>query len=168
MLKFFPIFALLILSPAMSLAGQSDQVRVVPVEKTIEYFPCSRCHQHVDEEMKSPDSFEKVHGRITFQHMKQIKDCNFCHDKKDYNYLRLFDGTRVDFNSSYQVCLQCHGEKKKDWETGVHGKQVGSWKGIKYRSSCVECHDAHFPQFKKVKADPAPPRPKLGIKKGAH
>ena len=67
--------------------------------------------------------------------------------------------------SKPELCGQCHGIVKRNWDRGMHGKQVGGWKNSS-RMECVRCHNPHDPKFKKMKAQRAPARPKLGIEKG--
>jgi len=130
-------------------------------------FPCMECHKNINN-AQAIFPLKTPHHNMTFKHMDSIKNCYLCHDKKDRDKLVLQDGTKIGFDKSYLQCASCHGEKIRDWKNGIHGKQIGSWNGKKYRSSCATCHDAHTPKFPQFVADPGPvhPNPKKHKGKG--
>jgi hypothetical protein len=80
--------------------------------------------------------------------------------------LQLLDGSHTSFDAAESVCGQCHGEKLRDFRSGAHGKLTGSFRDVKYRYVCTDCHDPHAPKRERVTARPAPPFPALGIPKG--
>ncbi len=125
---------------------------------SMNHFPCMSCHGAINNE-KAAIPLTKPHEKLKFKHMETIKNCYTCHDQKNRNLLVLANGKKVDFDNSYRICFQCHGEKKRDWEKGIHGKQIGSWNGDKFRFSCANCHEAHSPKFRLMKADPGPRHP---------
>lgn len=142
----------------------AEEIDIVPRTKVLQNFPCMECHDLIQSpERKIP--LKSPHQNIKFNHMKAIQNCYICHDAKNMNQLKMITHETLSLNQSHQLCLQCHGEKTKDWHNGIHGKQVGSWNGAKFRSTCVECHDPHHPKFPQMQADPQPTHPKFLIPK---
>ncbi|MCX6548617.1 MAG: hypothetical protein NTW40_11345, partial [Acidobacteria bacterium] len=81
--------------------------------------------------------------------------------------LHLANGKLVSFNTSYQLCGQCHGDKLRDWRVGIHGKRTGMWNGAKQYLLCVHCHNPHSTHFKPLKPMPPPARPEaIQLKNG--
>ena len=96
----------------------------------------------------------RPHTELKFDHYKSIKNCFLCHNQKDPDSLLLITKEVISFDQSFKLCSQCHGEKSRDWEMGMHGRQIGSWKGTKFRSTCTDCHNPHHPKFPQIIADP--------------
>lgn len=134
------------------------QVELEKRELQVKNFPCMKCHSaFTHEQAKFP--LKKPHNDMKFKHFEKVKNCFLCHDKGNRNELKLITGEKVNFNKSYMVCAQCHGEKARDWKLGIHGRQIGKWNGPKYRFSCTNCHNPHTPQFPRMKAEPPPQHP---------
>ncbi len=127
-------------------------------------YPCSDCHgdegQKGDQGNGSPS-----HPQIELAHLPNSQDCFVCHDPMERDKLILVTGKHVEFDHVQDLCGQCHMSKRRDWARGIHGKQVGSWSGLKHRYACTDCHDAHTPAIGPMKAMPAPAFPKFGIRK---
>lgn len=135
-----------------------DEITIEQREMGIKSFPCMTCHGNIKND--APNfPLTTPHERLEFKHNATIKNCYSCHDKADRNKLVLQTGEKISFDKSYMQCFQCHGEKKRDWQLGIHGKMVGSWNGQKYKSNCTSCHDPHKPKFRLMKADPGPVHP---------
>ena len=86
-------------------------------------------------------------------------NCLDCHNEENYTTLiRLAGGTLLEFEESntIRLCGQCHGDKLRDWNIGVHGKRTGDWNGQKKYVQCSDCHDPHATKFKKIRPDPPP------------
>lgn len=144
------------------------QVEIEERQDVVKGFPCMKCHGNFENE-KAHFPLKTPHNNIKLQHYKEINNCYFCHDKGNREQLKLINGEKVGFNNGWKVCTQCHGEKFRDWKLGIHGKQIGSWKGKKYRYSCVSCHEPHHPEFPKWVADPLPEYPWIdSARKGGH
>lgn len=136
----------------------AQEVVIEKREMSLKHFPCMKCHENASAKtLNFP--LRTPHERMEFSHMDTIKNCFSCHDQKDRNALVLHTGERVSFDESYRICIQCHGEKQRDWNKGIHGKQIGSWNGKKYRSSCASCHDPHSPKFPSMATEPGPVHP---------
>lgn len=122
-------------------------------------YPCMKCHENVKNDVPQLP-LSKPHDNLEFKHMSTVMNCYNCHDKENRDLVILNTGEKVDFNQAYKICFQCHGEKKRDWENGTHGKQIGSWNGDKYKFVCGSCHEAHSPKFPMMKADPGAKHPR--------
>jgi hypothetical protein len=96
--------------------------------------------------------------------------CLSCHNPDDYGSLRLADGTRVAFTDSIQLCSQCHGPQRRDYEHGAHGGMNGHWdlsRGGRLRNACVQCHDPHTPKYQLSLPMP-PPRDRFAAPGAGH
>ena len=82
-----------------------------------------------------------------------------CHDAENRDQLHLASGAPVQFEESYRLCGQCHGEKYRDWRAGIHGRRTGDWNGHKSYLLCANCHNPHEPHFQPLKPEPAPTPP---------
>ena len=142
-------------------------VMISPRSQILAGYPCSDCHETLSlgEPQVPPRG---PHHSLRFAHMESVGDCRQCHDYQNLDQLRLITGELVSFDDTERLCGQCHGRQRRDWHLGIHGKQVGSWRGLKHRYSCPQCHDPHRPGRVAVDPYPPPPRPALGIRKEAH
>lgn len=102
----------------------------------------------------------------TYSHIKNEKGCLNCHTQQSGPQLKLLTGEGLKSHQIPELCGQCHGLVKRDWDQAIHGKKVDTWKASGRKFVCIECHDPHSPKFKTMKAVPPPNRPALGIKKG--
>jgi hypothetical protein len=90
---------------------------------------------------------ELVHGSVS---------CLSCHNPDDYDSFRLADGTKIEYRDVMQLCAQCHGPQKRDYDHGVHGGMTGFWdrsQGPQQKLNCVDCHFAHQPKFPQMQPD---------------
>jgi len=140
---------------------------IAPRSKQLEHFPCVECHDNINVRKPTLPPHGR-HRRMTFKHMREVVQCYMCHDSENLDKLHLITGESVSFDDSHDLCGQCHSEKKRDWDIGAHGKYVGGWRGVRYKFTCVDCHDAHKPGMGQMKAVPPPPFPRFGIPKEAH
>jgi hypothetical protein len=130
-------------------------VTVLARAAQIATYPCmERCHARRTPD-PTPRAMREFHTGRVLNHGPTIRACSFCHDSADLDHLQLITGERVSFDEAYRVCGQCHGEKLRDWDRGIHGAQSGSWAGERLRRSCPACHDPHTPQ--RPMFDPLPP-----------
>ena len=160
--------AVFVLVPLLWAHAEGDEPRVVVHKRAagLKHYPCSQCHKA--ESSGEPKMPPRVpHNALRFKHMKYADDCYLCHDRSNMNNLRLFSKKSVPLDDSHLLCGQCHDHRHRDWKDGIHGKQVGSWRGARYRYTCADCHDPHSPKYKPTRTLPAPPRPKPGAKPGA-
>lgn len=130
---------------------------------------CIKCHYGKHEKIvvawdKSKHSRKKVfcvkcHGGnpdgTTLKEAKGEKTTNFIHIKESM----LKASGDVVKELAFDYCGQCHGDKYRDWEAGIHGKRTGFWNGEKEYWVCIRCHDPHNPKFKKRVPRPRPLRP---------
>lgn len=145
----------------ISLSGGKDQEFPVPPPPFTEgVYPCSDCHASMEVNRKKRELKEE-HSQIHFHHAESIRWCLDCHDGKNRDKLRLYNGELIDFTESYRLCGECHGNLYRDWRAGIHGKRTGSFMGQDKRTYllCAHCHDPHEPKFKKMIPEPPPFRP---------
>lgn len=150
--------------PADSSSSQQALKAVDSVIKRtpkLEMYPCNDCHSEPDEFNATPRALEEEHQKMQIHYANEgdKRWCQSCHEEKNYMKLRLQSGQLVSFNESYRQCGQCHSSQYKDWLKNAHGKRTGSWKSPRQIYSCTQCHDAHDPAIKPLKALKAPPRP---------
>ena len=139
---------------------ESDESYMVPPPPFTEgIFPCSECHK----EMRPNPTRRELkdeHTNIQLKnHAEKERWCLDCHDMKNRDKLRLVSGEQIDFTESYRLCGQCHGDKYRDWKSGIHGKRTGQWNGKKQYLLCAHCHNPHNPRFKELQPKPPPMRP---------
>jgi hypothetical protein len=120
-----------------------------------EYYPCSDCHED-EETNRTVRPLEDEHDELELAHGDLW--CLHCHDTDDRDALHLADDTRARFEDSWQLCTQCHAEKRADWRAGVHGRRTGNWWGAKQYRTCVTCHDPHGPRYRALEPKPPPQR----------
>ncbi len=114
---------------------------------------CSTCHatRPANPLLHDGAQLTEFHQGLTTRHGEL--SCLSCHNRDDYQQLRLADGRPLAFADSMRLCAQCHGPQFRDYQNGTHGGMVGYWdltRGGRYRNHCVDCHDAHAPQFPQV------------------
>jgi hypothetical protein len=131
-------------APAAELAS----LTVPPRTPHIATFPCvEQCHKQREPNTNKRELTE-FHSLKHLEHGDTTFWCNFCHNADDLDRLRLLDGRTVTFDESYRLCGECHGDKRRDWQAGIHGLQTGSWNATapKVRRPCTACHDPHAPR----------------------
>lgn len=133
-------------------------VTIVPRTPEIATFPCvSACHVRLTPN-PTPRALHDFHAGRVLNHGPTITWCTFCHQDDNLDRLHLIDGTLVTFDEAYRVCGQCHPQRVRDWNRGIHGLNTGSWAGEHQRRSCPVCHDPHDPHRPVFQALPPPPR----------
>ena len=131
-------------------------VLVVARTPTLVTWPCAeRCHARRVYDPR-PRELREFHTGKVLRHGATLTWCDRCHDARDLDRLRLFDGSGVSFDEAPRLCGQCHAEKYEDWTRGVHGTQTGSWRDERRRRACAACHDPHDPHRPHFEALPRP------------
>lgn len=101
---------------------------------------------------KQASELKEFHVGLQFKHGNSA--CSSCHDSQaPHEFLHLADGTRVAMRDAMQLCAQCHGPQKRDYDRGAHGGMNGYWdlsQGPRQRNNCVDCHDPHSPAIPRV------------------
>ena len=143
-----------------SVGGIGEEFPVSPPPMTEGVFPCSNCHASMEVNRKKRVLTEE-HTDIKLHHAETMRWCLDCHDAKNRDKLRLYNGDLINFTESYRLCGECHGPQYKDWKAGIHGKRVGYFAGSGKRIYylCANCHNPHDPKFKPLKSEPPPYRP---------
>jgi hypothetical protein len=156
---FLIFFLLQLFSGSVSFGNQKVHSVLPSPVLSSENFPCSRCH--ADRQPVTNKKELQFHTEIKVQdHLEKDQRCLDCHDPDAPDVLRLSDGTKVDFTTSYKLCRQCHRSIYKAWQLGVHGKRTGNWddQRIQY-FPCTSCHNPHRPRLKPLAPEPPPMRP---------
>lgn len=136
-------------------AGKEYHVPYPPFTPGI--YPCMECHEGLDRNKKKR-VLKEMHQNIKIEHHGD-RWCYDCHDERNMNKLKLANGDSINFDESYKLCGQCHGNIFNDWKRGIHGKRTGNWDGEKQYLLCVHCHNPHSPKFKELTPEPAPIKP---------
>ena len=111
---------------------------------------CATCHApDADGDAIAMDlgNPEDVHGAIDLKH--GTLTCDACHDEQR-DLLHLADGQTLVMQQAMELCSQCHGTQRRDYNAGAHGGMTGHWdlrQGPRTRNHCLDCHDAHAPAF---------------------
>jgi len=112
---------------------------------------CEVCHSLRTEpptaEALGLASLEDFHRGLVFEHGSLT--CLSCHDPEDAQSFRLADGSPVEKWNVIDLCSQCHGPQRKDFDHGAHGGMTGYWdltRGPRTRNACTSCHSAHAPK----------------------
>ena len=144
---------------ASSTLGAGEEFPVSPPPVTEGMFPCSNCHAGMEVNWKKRELKEE-HTGIRLHHAETMRWCLDCHNAKNRDKLRLYNGELINFTESYRLCGECHGNLYRDWKAGIHGKRTGYFAGGKRTYFlCAHCHDPHDPNFKPLKPEPSPAPP---------
>jgi len=153
------IFLFLLLSFAN--AG-GEEFPVPPPPLTPGVYPCSQCHAFMEVNRKKRELKEE-HTEIKLKHAETMRWCLDCHDARNRDKLRLYNGELINFTESYRLCGECHGNVYRDWRAGIHGKRTGYFAGGKRTYLlCAHCHDPHDPAYRPIKPEPPPLKPLEG------
>ncbi|MFG0284702.1 MAG: hypothetical protein ACF8R7_09800, partial [Phycisphaerales bacterium JB039] len=130
---------------------------------------CNECHRLFRTGLDDRRQFFQ-HTHIRTEHGINNR-CANCHDVADRERLVLRDGGSVGFAASARLCAQCHGPAYRDWQRGMHGKTLGSWRADdprRRRLQCVQCHDPHAPAYQPIEPLPAPNTLRMGDQHASH
>lgn len=111
---------------------------------------CSTCHavRTPNPANRAAADLDQFHQGLQIQH--GMNTCLSCHDGTDYDRLKLADGRKTAFEDSIELCSQCHGPQRRDYDHGAHGGMNGHWdltRGGRVRNTCIDCHDPHVPKY---------------------
>ena len=150
------VFPVTVLQPYPELGVQSGRVDINgrPVR-----IPCMTCHHAIvpDEKNALAVKLERFHAGIELDHGGLT--CLSCHVPPRFETFKLASGLEVDYAQVVQLCEQCHGAKRTDYEHGAHGGMNGYWDltaGPRTRNSCLDCHNAHRPAYQPMQPAPHP------------
>jgi hypothetical protein len=144
----------------VSVAAQ--EFPVSPPAMTEGMFPCSNCHASMEVNRKKRE-LKDEHTDIKLHHAETMRWCLDCHEAKNRDKLRLYNGELISFTESYRLCGECHGNVYRDWKAGIHGKRTGYFAGGKRTYLlCAHCHNPHSPAYRPIKPEPPPLKPSQG------
>jgi hypothetical protein len=134
---------------------------VVARKDQLTLYPCSMCHKVLPLNTQ-PRKLVAAPHPAALRHAGGRIWCLDCHLGTDRDWLHSINGTKIDFNESYQLCGQCHGARQRDWAFGAHGKRVAGWQGERQIYACTHCHDPHNPALA-PRAPSKPPPLRAGL-----
>lgn len=110
---------------------------------------CINCHALLSTTAPGPAlaRLREFHTDLRFAH--GTLDCTYCH-VPGAQELRLASGEAIPMRDALQLCSQCHGPQRRDYDHGAHGGMTGYWdrsRGARQRNHCVDCHDPHRPAY---------------------
>jgi hypothetical protein len=146
--------------PRYHTIDQNGEV-LLKLKKAIWIYDCQECHNDFKTQLQ-PREMVSEHQGLYYDHIKGDNWCFSCHyeELEKRNRIRLVRGIYKGTGDMVKLCSQCHGEKKGEWEIGIHGKVYGRWQtygDVKVqKKSCEECHSPHHPRSIKVKPFPGP------------
>src|SRR5512136_3160286 len=103
-------FALIILPGVCFVSfaiGGNQEFPVSPPPMTEGMFPCSNCHASMEVNRKKRELKEE-HTQIKLHHAETMRWCLDCHDAKNRDKLRLYNGELINFTESYRLCGEYH------------------------------------------------------------
>lgn len=132
--------------------------------------PCATCHGAEDDSPlpQQAGQVQGPHAGLRLAHGSL--QCGACHAQNQRDRLHLADGRTLALLSAMELCAQCHGPQKRDYDHGAHGGMRGYWdlsRGPRERNHCVSCHDPHAPAFGKF-APVAGPRDRFTQQGATH
>lgn len=144
--------------------------RVVSVENGAGRTACVSCHsQKAPKPLpESTAELKEFHVGLTFKHGAQT--CGSCHVEGRVDVFRRADGRTIPASGVLDLCSQCHGPQRRDYDHGAHGGMNGHWdlsRGPRTRNNCVDCHEPHAPKIPAV-SPVLPPRDRGSVKGGGH
>jgi hypothetical protein len=153
-LSVFLLFMLPICAAVSKEAHEEFSVPPPPFQEGM--YPCSSCHASMEINRKKRE-LKDEHAKIKLHHAETMRWCLDCHEARNRDKLRLYNGELINFTESYRLCGECHGPQYRDWRAGIHGKRTGHFAGGKRTYLlCAHCHDPHEPKFKPIKPEPPP------------
>ncbi len=133
---------LLVAAPA-AFAGRSSTGELA-------FHPCTDCHPVVlgaDGKPTKPLPVDMEQHQIVLEVHDILGDgdkaCLACHDDPSRNpgMLIMPDGSLEPITGDVsKVCQRCHFEKYREWQDGIHGKDLA-------KCSAAGCHDPHTPSW---------------------
>ena len=150
---------------ALPRQAANDPPDFVVVSRTAEIptYPCTeRCHSRRASNPE-PRELTAYHTRVQLRHGPDPHFCDFCHAPEHPETLHRVDGETFGFDQAHRLCDQCHGAKLRDWMSGIHGLQTGTWNGVVTRRVCTACHNPHAPDPIHLESLPPPQRPRTEL-----
>lgn len=134
---------------------------ILKLKKADWVYRCIDCHQDFKTRTDAREMTSE-HRELYYDHIKGERWCFFCHyeDLEKRDRIKLPGGIYRGAADMVKLCSQCHGEKNREWEIGIHGKTTGSWLTYgdlkQQRKSCEQCHSPHHPRSFKIIPLPGP------------
>ena len=102
--------------------ASSEEFPVAPPPMTEGMFPCSNCHATMEVNRKKR-VLKEEHVDIKLHHAETMRWCLDCHDAKNRDKLRLYNGELINFTESYRLCGECHGPLTETGEQAFMEKE---------------------------------------------
>ncbi len=120
-------------------------------------IPCATCHGEDSDLTSSGQRTGSIHTGIALRHGDLT--CDSCHRPPAYSDFRSIRKASIAYPRVIELCSQCHGAQRRDYDHGAHGGMAGYWdlnRGPRDRNHCLVCHDPHRPAIPKVMPAPLP------------
>lgn len=121
-------------------------LQVDPRTPHLTKYPCAKCHDKPLPVLKQTKP--AAHWEIKLLHAPGvITECKTCHSETPTESLHLLNGKEISFDSSHELCAQCHSKQAADWRGGAHGKRTSGWAADRRVLNCTGCHNSHQPRL---------------------
>lgn len=168
-LLFLLIMATILMADEIKIPEQTSQHHlkdkdgeiILRVKRAKWIFNCTDCHADFKVKTMAREMVAD-HQDLNYDHIKGDNWCFSCHyqqlDKR--NRIKLTSGKYRGPEDLIKLCSQCHGEKTREWQIGIHGKTTGTWKTYGdqegKKMTCHQCHSPHHPRSFQVIPEPGP------------
>ena len=102
--------------------GAGEEFPVAPPPMTEGMFPCSNCHASMEINRKKRELKEE-HSQIKLHHAETMRWCLDCHDARNRDKLRLYNGELINFTESYGSVVNVMGLNTETGEQVSMGKE---------------------------------------------
>ena len=122
-------------------------------------IPCRTCHDWIvpSEAYLMATQLKAFHQGVKLVHGDLT--CRACHHPPDFQRFHLATTRIVSYEEVMDLCAQCHGRQRNDYDHGAHGGMTGYWDlnaGPRSRNHCLDCHNAHKPAIPQMLPAPRP------------
>lgn len=118
-------------------------------------YSCSSCHAWRESIVK-PRLLGEPHDKLLVTHGKSHFWCLECHNAQNMDTLHGPNDTALSYDEMYRQCAKCHSQRVLEWQLGIHGKRVGTWRGKRTILRCSACHNAHQSAWPPTTPSPPP------------
>ncbi len=138
---------------------KAEEIAIAQLDSSQLISTCNECHADLPPQVRRKEITDLHRKLFTLLAQESRSDwCTNCHLINGNDSLNLAIGKSLTFSESHLICSQCHPEKLRQWEVGVHGKRLGAWGDEKIYMLRVPKNNPHPPKIRKVVPEPPPVR----------